>query len=214
MSDPIRIVVADDHPLFRRGVVDCLAAEDDFAVVGEAATGEEAAEIVEDLLPDILVLDLDMPGRGGIATAGDVSAKSPSTAILILTVSDKEDHLLRALKAGARGYALKGAPTQSLVHAVRALAAGEVYVSPLLASTILYDMTHSTSDDPLSDLTNREHEVLDLVGRGLTNREIGERLFLSEKTIKHYMTGVLQKLQVRSRVEAALIAQQHRLDEG
>jgi DNA-binding NarL/FixJ family response regulator len=95
---------------------------------------------------------------------------------------------------------------------VRALAAGEVYVSPSLAATILYDMTHSDSGDPLSDLTKREHEVLDLVGQGMTNREIGERLYLSEKTIKHYMTGVLQKLQVRSRVEAALIAQQHRLE--
>jgi DNA-binding NarL/FixJ family response regulator len=180
--------------------------------VGEASSGEEAAQLVEELLPDILILDLDMPGRGGIATAGDVSARTPSTGILILTVSDKEDDLLRALKAGARGYALKGAPTQGLVHAVRALAAGEVYVSPSLASTILYDMTHSDSGDPLSDLTKREHEVLDLVGQGMTNREIGERLYLSEKTIKHYMTGVLQKLQVRSRVEAALIAQQHRLE--
>jgi len=212
MTEPIRIVVADDHPLFRRGVVECLAAEEDCLVIGEASTGEEAALIVEDLVPDILILDLDMPGRGGIAAAGEISARHPSTGILVLTVSDEEENLLAALKAGARGYVLKGGGAQGLVHAVRVLAAGEVYVTPSLASSILYDMTHTTGEDPLHALTERESQVLELVGEGLTNREIGERLFLSEKTIKHYMTGVLQKLQVRSRVEAALIAQHHRLE--
>jgi DNA-binding NarL/FixJ family response regulator len=206
MPDLIRIVVADDHPLFRRGVVDALNSEDDCTVVGEASTGEEAAQIVEELAADVLLLDIDMPGQGGIQAAAEISARIPATRILMLTVSDAEDDLLGALKAGARGYVLKGAPAQGLVHAVRVVAAGEVYISPTLASTILYEMTHDEKADPLDKLNEREHQILELVGEGLTNREIGERLYLAEKTIKHYMTGILRKLQVRSRVEAALLA--------
>jgi two-component system nitrate/nitrite response regulator NarL len=203
----IRVVVADDHPLFRRGVVDSIAAEEDLNVVGEASTGEDATRLVADLLPDVLLLDIDMPGQGGIATAADVSSRFPATQILILTVSESEDDLLGALKAGARGYVLKGVAAHGLSHAIRAIVAGEVYISPSLAGTILYEMTRNPEVDPLSELTEREHEVLQLVGEGLTNREIGERLFLAEKTVKHYMTAVLQKLHVRTRVEAALLAQ-------
>jgi len=214
MTDPIRIIVVDDHPLFRRGVVDSLSAEEDFVVVDEAATGEEAADKVVELVPDILLLDIDMPGEGGIAAAGRITAMSPTTRILMLTVSESEDHLLRALKAGAMGYVIKGVSAHGLAHAVRALMAGEVYVSPTLASTILYEMTHDEPADALTGLTERERQVLELIGEGLTNREIGERLFLAEKTIKHYVTGVLRKLQVRSRVEAALLARDSRQAEA
>ena len=125
------------------------------------------------------------------------------------TVSEDEDDLMNALKAGARGYVLKGVSARELVDAVRAVAKGEVYISPALASGILVEMTHTDQPNPLDDLTERE--ILRLVGEGLTNREIGERLHLAEKTIKHYMTNVLQKLQVRSRVEAALMAQKRSL---
>ncbi len=211
-TDTIRIVVADDHPLFRRGVVDALNAEEDCTVVGEADTGDTAAQAAEEFHPDVAILDIDMPDGGGIAAARQISAVVPSTQILILTVSEREDDLLQALKAGARGYVLKGTPAQGLAHAVRAIAAGEVYITPALANTILYEMTHHDEADALGALTDRENEVLQLVGEGLTNREIGERLYLAEKTIKHYMTGILQKLQVRSRVEAALLAQ--RQEEG
>lgn len=213
MSDRITIVVADDHPLFRRGVVQTLSAEPDITVIGEAGTGEEALRLAIEETPDLLLLDIGMPGAGGIATVAQITAACPSTRVLMLTVSENPDDLIEALKAGARGYILKGVPAHGLVSAVRAVNAGEVAVTPSLAGTILFEMTRDEPEDPLDQLTERERQVLELLGEGLSNREIAERLFLAEKTIKHYLTNVFQKLHVKSRVEAALLAQQRRLDD-
>lgn len=207
MSEPIRILIADDHPLFRDGVARSLAAEPDMLVVAEAATGEEACELAADLLPDVLLMDITMPGVGGIAAAQKIAAAWPIIRIMMLTVSEEQDSLMAALKAGARGYVLKGVTARELAEALRVVAAGDVYISPTLAGGILFEMTTKQQDDPFSDLTERERDILKLVTEGLTNREIGDRLHLAEKTIKHYMSNVLQKLQVRSRVEAALLAQ-------
>lgn len=206
MSEPIRILVADDHPLFREGVVHSLAPEPDFTVVGQAATGEEALRLARDLLPDVVLLDIGMPGWGGLVAAEKITTACPAAKIVMLTVVEDEDKLLAAFKAGARGYVLKGVSARELAAVVRAAANGEVYVSPSLAAGILVALTRGRSADPLEELTEREHEILKLVGQGLTNREIGERVHLSEKTIKHYITNILEKLQVRSRVEAALLA--------
>lgn len=212
MFDPIRILVVDDHPVFRNGVIHTLEAEVDLVVVGEAGSGEEALRLCEDVNPQVVLLDIAMPGRGGISTAEQICSDHPEIHVLMLTVSENPDDLIQALKAGAHGYLLKGVPGHQLVYAVRAVTDGEVFVSAPLAGTILYEMTREPVVDPLDALTDREHEVLHLVGEGLTNREIGERLFLAEKTIKHYMTSVLQKLHVRSRVEAALLAQRRQLE--
>jgi len=211
MPDRLRVLVADDHPLFREGVVQSLSTEPDIEVVAEAGSGEEAVRLATELIPDLVVLDLGMPKGGGIAATRQIAASCPATAILVLTVSEDPDDLLQALKAGARGYVLKGVPAHGLVHAVRAVTAGEVYVTPTLASTILHEMTRPTVD-PFDQLTHREQEILELVSKGHTNREIGEELYLAEKTVKHYMTNVLQKLHVRSRVEAALLAQRRELE--
>jgi two-component system, NarL family, nitrate/nitrite response regulator NarL len=208
MSDPIRILIADDHPLFREGVALSLSREPDLEIVGQASSGEEAITLAGDLLPDVLLLDVVMPGIGGIAAARRIAAAWPVICIVMLTVSEDNDDLLAALKAGARGYVLKGVGARELANAVRSVAHGSVYVSPALASGILFEMARvPPQQDPLNSLTERERDILNLVAEGLTNREIGERLHLAEKTIKHYMTNVLQKLQVRSRVEAALLAQ-------
>ena len=206
MSEPIRILVADDHPLFREGVVHSLASEADFSIVGEAASGEEALRLARDLLPDVLLLDIAMPGWDGLLTAEKITTACPATKIVMVTVFEDEDKLLAAFKAGARGYVLKGVSARELATVVRAAAHGEVYVAPSLAAGILVALTRGRSADPLQELTEREQEILKLVGKGMTNREIGERLHLSEKTIKHYITNILEKLQVRSRVEAALVA--------
>ncbi len=210
MSEPIRVLVADDHPLFREGVVHSLAAEPDMHIVAQAANGEEALRLARDLLPDVVLLDIAMPGWDGLATAAKITTACPATKIVMLTVVEDEDKLLAAFKAGARGYVLKGVSARELASVVRATAHGEVYVSPSLAAGMLVALTRARPADPLEELTERELEILKLVGQGLTNRKIGDHLHLSEKTIKHYITNILQKLQVRSRVEAALVAARRR----
>ena len=208
MTEAIRVLVVDDHPLFRQGVVQALGAERDLKIVGEAASGEEALTLACALLPDVVLLDISMPGWGGLITAEKITTACPATVIVMLTVSEDKDKLLAAFKAGARAYVLKGVAARELANVLRSAVAGEVYVTPSLASEMLVSLTRGKAPDPLQELTDREREILSLIGTGLTNREIGERIFLSEKTIKHYVTNILQKLQVRSRVEAALLAAQ------
>jgi two-component system nitrate/nitrite response regulator NarL len=207
VAETIRILVADDHPLFREGVVHSLAAETDFTVVGQSSSGEDALRMARELLPDIVLLDIGMPGWGGIQAAEKIAIACPATRIVMLTVLEDEDKLLASFKAGARAYVLKGVSAHELANVVRSVAQGEVYVTPSLAAGILVTLSRSHSlADPLQGLTERESEILKLVGRGLTNREIGEQIHLSEKTIKHYITNILEKLHVRSRVEAAMMA--------
>jgi two-component system, NarL family, nitrate/nitrite response regulator NarL len=209
MTESIRVLVVDDHPLLRQGVVHALGSQPELSVVGEADSGEQALKLALELLPDVVLLDISMPGWNGLVTADKISTACPATAIVMLTVSEDRDKLLAAFKAGARAYVLKGVSPQELANVVRSAADGDVYVSPPLAAEMLFTLTRGSAPDPLQELTDREREILGLIGTGSTNREIGERLFLSEKTIKHYVTNILQKLQVRSRVEAALIAARH-----
>ena len=206
MAEPIRIVIADDHPLFREGVFHSLSSEPDLPVVGQAESGEEALRLAVELLPDVVLLDIGMPGWGGLATVEKLSQACPATKVVMLTVFDDEDKLIAAFRGGARGYVLKGLPARDLAHIVRLVAAGEEYVSPKLAATMLRELTGKRPQDPLSELSEREREILSLVAEGLTNREIAERVHLAEKTVKHHMTNILGKLRVRSRVEAALLA--------
>jgi two-component system, NarL family, nitrate/nitrite response regulator NarL len=211
MNDKIHIVIADDHTLFREGLVGIISAESDFEVVGQAGTMQEAVQLARDLLPDLILLDIDMPG-GGLEAARLVADECPVTRIVILTSSEEDDHLIGALKIGARAYILKGVAARELIRILRAVWAGESYVPPILAASLLLEMREAHSQQkqlasPLDELTAREREILEGLAAGLSNKEIGEQLFLSEKTVKHYMTNILQKLQVRNRVEAALLAQ-------
>jgi len=207
MAERIRILVADDHPLFREGVVHSLAAEPDLAVLGQAASGEEALRMARDLLPDVVLLDIGMQGWDGIMTAEKITTACPATRIVMLTVVEDEDKLLASFKAGARAYVLKGVSAHDLAGVLRSVAQGEVYVTPSLAAGILVTLSRGPAPhDALGELTERESEILNLVVHGLTNREIGDRIHLSEKTIKHYITNILEKLHVRSRVEAAMLA--------
>ncbi len=203
-GERIRVLVADDHPMFRAGVVSSLAAHSDFEVVGEGSSAEEAVRLAELHRPDVCLLDIAMPG-GGLVAAREISASLPATRVVMLTVSEDEDDLLAAMKAGASGYVLKGAAASELMNVLKMVNAGEVYVAPGLAWGLLREMSKPRSA-PLDELSTREREVLELVAAGLSNQEIGDRLGLAEKTIKHYMTSILGKLRVRSRVEAALLA--------
>jgi two-component system, NarL family, nitrate/nitrite response regulator NarL len=219
MTDKIHVVIIDDHPLFRQGVVQTLSSAPDIEVIGEGGTAQDAVRLASEHVPDILLLDIDIPG-GGLTAAQAVAARAPVTRIVMLTVSEEEEHLLTALRSGARAYVLKGVSGRDLIAIVRGVWAGEVYVTPALATSLLLEMTRPaaggaasgvTGDrafaSPLEELTEREHEILELVAGGLSNKEIGQQLHLTEKTVKHHMTNILQKLQVRNRVEAALLAQ-------
>ena len=209
MPDPIRILLADDHPMFREGVAHSLGGEPGLDVVAQTASGEEAVEVALRLTPDVALLDITMPGIGGIAAAASIAASMPDTRILMLTVSEDKDNLLAALKAGAHGYVLKGTSASELRAIVRRVAAGEVFVTPALATRLLVEFSRPQERDPLAELTAREHDVIELLSLGSSNREIAERLHLAEKTVKHYVTCILQKLHARSRTEAALIAVGH-----
>lgn len=207
----IHVAIIDDHPLFRQGVAQTLNDAPDIEVVAEGTSAQDAVRLVSDLLPDILLLDIDIPG-GGLNAAQALAARIPVTKIVMLTVSEEEEHLLAALKAGAKAYVLKGVSGRDLITIVRGVWRGEVYITPALATSLLLEMTGTASGERpsanlLDDLTERERQILELVAGGLSNKEIGQRLQLTEKTVKHHMTNILQKLQVRNRVEAALLAQ-------
>jgi len=210
-TEGIRIVVVDDHPLFREGVATTLASYPDIEVVGEGSSSDEALRLARDLLPDVLLLDISMPG-GGVNAARDIAAAYPVIRIIMLTVSEHEEDVLKSLKAGARGYILKGVTARDLVAIVRAVHSGESYVTPALAASLLADLKDEGSDAAsnggiLDELTTRERQILELLATGRSNKEIARSLDLAEKTVKHYVTNILEKLQVRNRVEAAVLAQ-------
>jgi two-component system, NarL family, nitrate/nitrite response regulator NarL len=210
MTEVLRVIVGDDHPLFRQGVVSALSREADLEVVGEASSGEEAFALAKKLVPDVVVLDVSMPGWGGVLTVEKLREVFPAITVIMLTMSEDTDSLLSALKAGARGYVLKGIAPRELAQVLRSAHAGDVYVSPSMAGEMLVTLSKGPVHDPCQELTEREREILALIGEGLKNREIGEKIFLSEKTVKHYVSSILQKLQLRSRLEVALFAQRTR----
>jgi two-component system, NarL family, nitrate/nitrite response regulator NarL len=206
MGDRLRVGIIDDHPLFREGVVHTLRSARVLDVVGEGGTAEDALRIAKEELPDILLLDVSMPG-GGIEVARLIARVCPIVKMIMLTVSENEDDVAQALEAGAKGYVLKGTSGPELLKTMFAISRGESYVTPGLAARLL---THAIRQEPprppaLPELTEREAQILAQVARGLTNKEIARDLSLSEKTVKHHMTNVMQKLQVRNRVEAAML---------
>ena len=209
MPNPIRILLADDHPLFREGVAHSLGTEADLEIIAQADSGEAAVELALRLQPDVVILDVTMTGMGGIAAAEKIAAGLPGIRIIMLTVSENRENLMAALKAGAHGYVLKGVSASELRSITRRVAGGEAYVPPALAADMLTEFSHPHPLDSFSELTARESEILHLLSQGLTNRGIGEQMFLAEKTVKHYMTSIMQKLHVHSRTEAAIIAMQH-----
>ena len=216
MLGNIRVVVIDDHPLFRDGVVRTLNSDTNIEVVGEGGNLEEAINLAQNLMPDIILLDISMPG-GGIEAANVIARTCPVVKIAMLTVSEREDDVMNSLRAGACGYILKGVGGQELVEIVSGLHYGNSYVSPDLAARMLSELKTPPRDDIadqdlFSDLTRREEQILESISQGLSNKEIGSELGLTEKTVKHYVTNVLQKLQVRNRVEAALLAQKKMLE--
>lgn len=211
---PIRVAICDDHAMFRRGLRLVLADEGDIEVVAEAADGSAAIAVTEQLLPDVVLLDVRMPGTSGIAAARAIREAAPAVKLIMLTVSDEEGDLFEAVKAGANGYLLKDVSIEGVADAVRAVMAGKSLIPPSMASMLLEEFSHLAEKaegrppgpGPTPRLTERETEVLTLVARGLTNRNIGSALEISENTVKNHVRNMLEKLQLHSRTEAALYA--------
>jgi two-component system, NarL family, nitrate/nitrite response regulator NarL len=207
--DKIRLAIVDDHSIFREGLLSVLSTEPDIEIVGQGASAEDAVRLARELLPDIIFLDISMPG-GGLNAAQEIVENYPVVKIIILTGSEGESHVMTALKTGARAYVLKGVAARELVNILHTVHSGEVYVTPTLAANLLSEMTAaSRTESPQSAferLTEREHEILSLIAAGTSNKEIGLQLHLTEKTVKHYVTNILQKLQVHNRVQAAILA--------
>ena len=215
--DPIRVLVVDDHALFRRGLQMVLEQEPDIEVVGEASDGSEAVEQAADTLPDIVLMDVRMPKRGGIDACTAIHETVPSAKIIMLTISDEEADLYDAIKAGAMGYLLKEISIEEVASAIRAVHGGQSLISPSMASKLLTEFASmiKRSDDrqqvPTPRLTDREMEVLKLVARGLNNRDIAKELFISENTVKNHIRNILEKLQLHSRMEAVVYAVREKL---
>jgi DNA-binding NarL/FixJ family response regulator len=201
----LRVLVVDDHPLYRDGLVTAIAAMPDVDVVGDAGDGAAAVGMAKELEPDVVVMDLHMPELNGIDATRRIVADRPDTAVLVLTMLESDDSVFAAMRAGARGYLLKGADRAEIRRALEAVANGEVVFSAGIASRVLSFFAAGPSvlaATPFPTLTEREREILDLVARGLTNTAIAQRLVLSSKTVRNHVSNVFTKLQVAGRAEA------------
>ena len=215
--EPIRVLVVDDHALFRRGLQMVLEQEEDIEVVGEAGDGAEALEKAVDTMPDIVLMDVRMPKRGGIDACTAIKDAVPSCKIIMLTISDEEGDLYDAIKAGASGYLLKEISIEEVATAIRAVNEGQSLISPSMASKLLTEFASmiKRGDErqnlPTPRLTDREMEVLKLVAKGMNNRDIAKQLFISDNTVKNHIRNILEKLQLHSRMEAVVYAVREKL---
>jgi DNA-binding NarL/FixJ family response regulator len=208
--EPQRLLLVDDHALFRDGLVKLFAYEEDFEVIGEAASGEAALQAARDLMPDVVLMDVDLPGMNGVETARQMTSEMPYVRVVMLTVHDDDETLFEAVKAGAQGYLVKSIHAREMVDLLRGMSRGEAPISRAMATRILAEFartgspaTVSAPTTPEATLSLREQEVLELVARRWTNKEIAAQLVISEYTVKNHLRNILSKLHLRSRAEAA-----------
>jgi DNA-binding NarL/FixJ family response regulator len=210
MSATIRILVADDHPIVRDGLVAVLSTQPDFAVVGEAGTGAEAVERTLALVPDVMLLDLAMPDGDGVETLRRLQARGSTTRVIVFTAFDTDERILGAIHAGAQGYLLKGIPREEIFRAIRTTFAGGSLLTPVVASRLLRQVS-APDAPPIPALTRREQDVLQLLARGLQNKEIAAQLGIRERTAKFHVAALLRKLGAGNRTEAVTLATQRGL---
>ena len=209
MSEPIAVLIADDHPLFRRGLAALLESVPDMELAGEAASGEEAVELARSAHPNVVVMDIGMPGLGGIEATRRIVETTDDVRVLVMTMHEEDDAVVAALQAGALGYQLKGAAGAETLRAIRAVANGEAILGPELGARLQGYLAAPRAADPADafpQLTGRELAVLELIADRRTNAEIAATLFLSQKTVRNYVSGILAKLGVADRAEARLLA--------
>jgi DNA-binding NarL/FixJ family response regulator len=209
--EPVSILIADDHALFRDGLRALFNSVPDVEVVGEAATGEEAVSRTSDLRPDVVLMDIQMPGLNGIEATRRILGASPHTGVVVVTMFEDDDSVFAAMRAGARGYVLKGANQDEILKVIHAVAGGEAHFGPEIArrlTTFFSAPKPASPSEAFPDLTAREREVLDLIARGKSNQEIARGLFLSLKTVRNHASNIFMKLQVADRVQAAIRARE------
>jgi DNA-binding NarL/FixJ family response regulator len=206
MADPIRVLVVDDHPIVRQGLVAYLGKRADIEVVGEADDGQRAVSAAARLRPDVVLLDLVMPRMDGVEATRQLRRLVPGTRILVLTSFAAEDHVMDAVRAGAAGYLLKDVEPADIAAAIGAVHRGDAFLHPEAAAHVIAAVHDDGQRSAFADLTPRERDVLELIGEGLSNREIANRLVVAEKTVKTHVSSILRKLGVRDRTQAALIA--------
>jgi DNA-binding NarL/FixJ family response regulator len=209
-GEPLRLLIADDHPLFRKGMRTLLGAAPDFALVGEAETGMEAVARSLALLPDVVLMDLQMPGGSGIEATREIVAASPTTRVLVVTLFEDDDSVFAALRAGARGYVLKDTDEDEMIRAIRAVGNGEAIFGPAVASRVLAYFAGARVDAPrlFPTLTEREREILHHMAQGKGNVRIADELSLSPKTVANHVSNIFGKLQVADRAEAIVRARE------
>lgn len=212
MDEPIKVLVVDDHTLFRCGLTALLSSDKQLKVVGQASDGEEAIQATEELNPDIILMDILMPGCSGLEATRCIREKGFSGGILMLTVSDRDDDLFAAIKAGANGYLLKNAEPEELTQAIAHVARGEAIISPLMATKLFEELKLTTekrsqqTPHPRTALSQREEEILRMVAGGASNREIASTLFISENTVKTHLRNIMEKLHLKNRYQAVAYA--------
>jgi DNA-binding NarL/FixJ family response regulator len=206
----LRILIVEDHPLFRRGLRTLISNVEDFEVAGEASDGDQAVELALDILPDVVLMDLQLPGQSGISAIREIIAASPTTRILVVTLFQDDDSVFAALRAGARGYILKDTDEEDMIRAIRSIAAGESLFSPAIATRVLafFGSARPTAPDIFPSLTERERDILHLLARGRSNAAIATELNLSPKTIANNVSNIFGKLQVADRSEAIVRARE------
>lgn len=209
----LRIIIADDHSIVREGLKQLLEMEEDFEVVGQAANGIEVIEKIDSFDADVLLLDINMPGMNGLQTLRELKKRGNAIKIVILTIHEEREYLMETMQMGAAGYILKDSDSASLYKAIRSVAAGEPYIQHKLAESLIQEMENPKLGRVKMEnsLSARESEVLELIAEGLNNKEIGEKLLISEKTVKNHISSIFRKLNIYDRTQAAIYVYKHKL---
>jgi len=215
MGDRIRVLIADDHQLIRQGLKQVLELENDIEVIAQACNGEEAIQLAREFNPDVILMDINMPGTNGLQAIKQIKEEKISSRIIVLTIHEDREYLFKTIQMGAVGYVLKDAETTVLVEAIRSVHSGQSYIQPNMTTELVKEFNRITMSEKekndKNNLTAREIEVLKLIAEGLINKEIAKKLYISEKTVKNHLSNIFRKLNVSDRTQAAIYAVKHNI---